>query len=150
MRLLSTVRVAIDQAGQGLAHIISLGFAHRDVACRNVFCTATLDGDGRLQRGASGAVVGLRACIADFGRSVRLPAEAGQQGVVADPVQPLRDQPPEVLLSKVFTERSDRPVVSRRDVGILCPQMPHPLPRTLARPRALQTPSRPRALAPSA
>ena len=60
--------MAAPQAACGLAHISNKGFAHRDVACRNIFCAATLDAKGGLQRHADGGVVGLRVVIADFGR----------------------------------------------------------------------------------
>ena len=76
------------------------------VACRNVFCAAELGDDGQLRRGADGLARGLRAVIADFGRTVALPEDGGK-GKVDDPKQPLRDQPPEVLAQKVFTRRSD-------------------------------------------
>ena len=102
----------LQQAAAGLAYMNGEGFAHRDVACRNVFCTASLVKGGRLQRGEDGGIAGLRVCIADFGRTVRLPAAGKSAKTPLDPAgralsQPLRDQPPEVLVSKVFTERSD-------------------------------------------
>ena len=75
-------------------------------ACRNVFCTAELDAEGRLQRRDDGRIRGFRACIADFGRCVPLPPE-GELRPVTEPKQPLRDQPPEVLAQMVHGARSD-------------------------------------------
>ena len=71
LRPADAVQLALD-AATGLAHMEANGFAHRDVACRNVFCTATLDDGGKLQRGVDGRIVGLRGCIADC---ESLPAE---------------------------------------------------------------------------
>lgn len=99
------------QAARGLTHLLSKGVAHRDVACRNIFCAAQLDGDQRLCRTADGCVAGLRAVVADFGRAVSLPVSRQPgtlaMGTVRLKTQPLRDQPPEVLMQKVFCATSD-------------------------------------------
>ena len=83
-------------------------YSPRDIqACRNIFCTATLDDSKKLQRREDGCIKGLRACVADFGRTVSLPA-AGTQLPILEPYrQPLRDQPPEVVRRQVHHARSD-------------------------------------------
>ena len=85
------------QAATGLAYMHARGFVHRDVACRNIFVDAKLDKHHRLQRNPGGGVVGLKACIADFGRTVRWSAQAGAMGVVATKTVPFRESAPEVL-----------------------------------------------------
>lgn len=87
------LQLAHDTA-RGVAHIHDCGYVHFDLACRNVFCTATLDAEGRLQRQEDGRLLGLRACVADFGRTLPLPAN-GQPGRVTQRSQPLRDCAPE-------------------------------------------------------
>ena len=64
LQVVDVVQLALD-AATGLAHMEVNGFAHRDVACQNILCSADLDGEGQLQRGPDGRIVGLRACIAD-------------------------------------------------------------------------------------
>ena len=59
-------------AARGLAHVHASGYAHRDVAPRNVFVSARLGPGGTFQRGSDGAIVGLRGVIADFGRVMPL------------------------------------------------------------------------------
>ena len=106
MPLQADIVKLLTDAAKGVAWMIEQGFAHRDVAARNVFCAAELDAEGNLKHDSNGAARGLRAVIADFGRAVKLPA-GDSSGKVLERRQPLRDQPPEVLVAQVFTKRSD-------------------------------------------
>ena len=78
LRSVDVVELA-RQAASGVAFLHEKGVIHRDLACRNMLANGEHSSAGAVARDARG-VAQLRVCVADFGLSAHLAAQAQTAG----------------------------------------------------------------------